>query len=192
MTMNDLISVGDKLYPRYLLAPGRELEQGDILFDCPVLLPLDEQLPMLLQPPEVRNDEVFGVRKRRYDLTVITQFCDLERRADGKYKVDTVLLCPHWELHNSPVPKSQWDAINKGRMPRYHLLGRSDLSGAKMEIRVVDLGQLLSLPLSYVQLLAENQGQRRLRLGSPYKEHLSQAFARFFMRVGLPQDIRLD
>jgi len=23
----------------------------------------------------------------------------------------------------------------------------------------------------------------------PYREHLSQAFARYFMRVGLPQDI---
>jgi len=28
-----------------------------------------------------------------------------------------------------------------------------------------------------------------LRLLSPYREHLSQAFARFFMRVGLPVDI---
>jgi hypothetical protein len=30
---------------------------------------------------------------------------------------------------------------------------------------------------------------RRLRLLPPYREHLSQAFARFFMRVGLPVDI---
>jgi hypothetical protein len=29
----------------------------------------------------------------------------------------------------------------------------------------------------------------RLRLLPPYREHLSQAFARYFMRVGLPQDI---
>jgi len=28
----------------------------------------------------------------------------------------------------------------------------------------------------------------RLRLRSPYKEHLAQAFARYFMRVGLPHD----
>lgn len=31
--------------------------------------------------------------------------------------------------------------------------------------------------------------EKRLSLMSPYKEHLSQAFARFFMRVGLPIDI---
>jgi len=30
---------------------------------------------------------------------------------------------------------------------------------------------------------------KRLRLLPPYREHLSQAFARFFMRVGLPVDI---
>jgi hypothetical protein len=27
-----------------------------------------------------------------------------------------------------------------------------------------------------------------LRLTSPYKEHFAQAFARFYMRVGLPHD----
>jgi hypothetical protein len=30
---------------------------------------------------------------------------------------------------------------------------------------------------------------KRLRLLPPYREHLSQSFARFFMRVGLPIDI---
>src|SRR5262249_39772943 len=29
-----------------------------------------------------------------------------------------------------------------------------------------------------------------LRLHSPYREHLAQAFARYFMRVGLPHDAR--
>jgi len=33
------------------------------------------------------------------------------------------------------------------------------------------------------------QKDQRLRLLPPYREHLSQAFARFFMRVGLPSDI---
>lgn len=33
---------------------------------------------------------------------------------------------------------------------------------------------------------------KRIRLLPPYREHLSQAFARYFMRVGLPQDIMLE
>lgn len=32
----------------------------------------------------------------------------------------------------------------------------------------------------------------RIRLLPPYREHLSQAFARYFMRVGLPQDIAIE
>lgn len=31
-----------------------------------------------------------------------------------------------------------------------------------------------------------------LRLLPPYREHLSQAFARYFMRVGLPQDLIIE
>ncbi|MBD5492017.1 MAG: hypothetical protein HDR16_07880 [Lachnospiraceae bacterium] len=33
---------------------------------------------------------------------------------------------------------------------------------------------------------------KRLRLCPPYREHLSQAFARYFMRVGLPVNIHLE
>ncbi len=37
-----------------------------------------------------------------------------------------------------------------------------------------------------LETLLLNRNQPRLRLLPPYREHLSQAFARFFMRVGLP------
>jgi hypothetical protein len=39
-----------------------------------------------------------------------------------------------------------------------------------------------------VREFAHQMGDR-LRLLPPYREHLSQAFARLFMRVGLPADI---
>ena len=45
-----------------------------------------------------------------------------------------------------------------------------------------------SLPLTFVRSRAARTGER-LRLLPPYREHLSQAFARYFIRVGLPQDI---
>ena len=34
--------------------------------------------------------------------------------------------------------------------------------------------------------------KNRLRLLPPYREHLSQAFAKYFMRIGLPSDINRD
>jgi hypothetical protein len=50
---------------------------------------------------------------------------------------------------------------------------------------VVDFRQIISLPFAYLSRHAEQLGPR-WRLQSPYLEHFSQAFARFFMRVGLP------
>ncbi len=53
---------------------------------------------------------------------------------------------------------------------------------------VVDFGEIYSLPVAYLANHAGQQGDR-WRLQSPYLEHFSQAFARFFMRVGLPVQI---
>jgi hypothetical protein len=62
--------------------------------------------------------------------------------------------------------------------------------GISMGIRIVDFGRILSLPRNFVGQFAAGKG-KRLRLRPPYREHLSQSFARFFMRVGLPQDVKL-
>jgi predicted DNA-binding antitoxin AbrB/MazE fold protein len=48
--------------------------------------------------------------------------------------------------------------------------------------------QIFSLPLAYLRRHAANLGSR-WRLQSPFREHFSQSFARFFMRVGLPAAI---
>jgi hypothetical protein len=56
------------------------------------------------------------------------------------------------------------------------------------ELRIVDFRRIYSLPLTFVRKRAARTGAG-LRLLPPYREHLSQAFARYFMRVGLPRDI---
>jgi hypothetical protein len=58
------------------------------------------------------------------------------------------------------------------------------------EIRVVEFHEIFTLPRSFLETLLAQRQTRRLRLLPPYREHLSQAFARFFMRVGLPQPIQ--
>jgi len=57
------------------------------------------------------------------------------------------------------------------------------------EIRVVDFQDLFTVPRSFLEALLRKRQTARLRLLPPYREHLSQAFARFFMRVGLPQPV---
>lgn len=68
------------------------------------------------------------------------------------------------------------------------MLGPCDLPGFELDVAVVDFRRVYSLPLEYVRNFASEAGDR-VRLLPPYREHLSQAFARFFMRVGLPVDI---
>ena len=69
-----------------------------------------------------------------------------------------------------------------------HVLAPCELPGLEREVRVVDFHRLYTLPLQFLRKRAGDEG-RRLRLQPPYREHLSQAFARYFMRVGLPVDI---
>ncbi len=56
-------------------------------------------------------------------------------------------------------------------------------------VRVVDFHDIFTLPRAFLESLLIERQLPWLRLLPPYREHLSQAFARFFMRVGLPQPI---
>lgn len=56
---------------------------------------------------------------------------------------------------------------------------------------VVSFRNVRSVDFDWITASIKQRG-KRLRLLPPYREHLSQAFARFFMRVGLPTDIAFD
>jgi len=56
---------------------------------------------------------------------------------------------------------------------------------------VVDFKNVYSINRSTLNDTVKNL-KNRIRLLPPYREHLSQAFARYFMRVGLPQDIAIE
>jgi hypothetical protein len=171
-------------YPWYAAVQGEALEQGDILRGCTVV----EAAPELPFPLTADNIEVDVYT---FDVVVMTQSCDLENN-----KAKQVILCPHWSYKfiAEAVPelasKSALSDIIAGRRPRFICLAASEVEGLPLDLRVVDLGRIFSLPTRSVKQLAASQSPR-LRLRSPYRENLSQAFARFFMRVGLPQNIKL-
>lgn len=162
------------------------MEQGDILMECPVIVPASD-LPFPLSP-----EEDIAVDIEVFDVIVMTQSCDLEH-----HKLAYVIVCPHWDLieageaENALANKNTHKEILRGRRPRYSMLEASTIPEAPMGIRIVDFGRVFSLPKAYICRHAEGLGPR-LRLRPPYREHLSQAFARFFMRVGLSQDIDLS
>jgi len=167
-------------YPWYEIVEGDSLEQGDILRACPIVVPT----PAF---PIVNN---VTVDVQTFDVIIMTQSCDLEND-----KVRDIIVCPHWDLAQagkmdpSLANKGAWKAVIKGHQFRYAMLSAWE-GEISIGIRIVDFGRIFSLPRDFVQKIASSQG-KRLRLCPPYREHLSQSFARFFMRVGLPQDIKL-
>ncbi len=168
----------EKEYPWYdVVDSGEDLLQGDFIKECPVVIP----------PSEVCGE--VEVRIINYNVVVMSQSCDLVQE-----KLDLVLVCPVWLLtefeEKSDFFKGRKgkEALRQGNVPGYHLLNRCEINGFESDYLVVDFRSVYSVPFNFILDLAKKRG-RRLRLLPPYREHLSQAFARFFMRVGLPVDI---
>jgi hypothetical protein len=173
-------------YPWYEIVGGDDIQQGDILEGCPVLV-LPSQLPFDSPDPP---SQVYEVPFERRDVIVISQTCDMIK---GRERIPEVLLCAVWKksdfAQESLMSKSEdWEIARKGRMPAFHVLNKCDLGGFKRDFSLVDFRTVHSLPLDLTREIATGLG-KRMRLLPPYREHLSQAFARFFMRVGLPVDI---
>jgi hypothetical protein len=145
--------------------------------------------PSQLPPADSPSEEIVTYfQSTEIDAIVISHSCDL---VEAHEKVSEVVLCAVWRCAEVPghlaTPKGMEDA-RRGNLPSYHMLAPCDLAGLESEVSVVDFRRVYSLPLSYVREFAATVGDR-VRLLPPYREHLSQAFARFFMRVGLPLDI---
>jgi len=160
---------------------GRGLAQGDLLPDC--------LLPIFFDHFQTAQDEPHDLEVRRARLIVVTQSCDLESA-----KIEFVALCPvhtlsEFEAVNAAFSrKGKWEEVRKGRIEGLHLLASPDDPLNNRAAYVVDFGHIVSLPLQYLGRHAQSLGDR-WRLLSPYVEHFSQNFARFFMRVGLPTAI---
>ncbi len=111
-------------------------------------------------------------------------------------KLDNVLVSPIWSLSEMGLENEFFksrkgkESLWQGNLPGYHLLNRCKLENFEADFQVVDFRNVYGVPLDFLVDLSRRR-VRRLRLLPPYREHLSQAFARFFMRVGLPVDIDL-
>jgi len=167
-------------YPWYQIVEAKEgLLQGDFIKECPIIIP----------SPEIHEGQYVDVDVVKYNTIVMSQSCDL---AQGK--IDLVLVCPVWPLYELVNEfsflqgKKGKEELRKGNLPGYHLLNKCEFNEFETDYLVVDFRHVYSIHFTALKQLAESY-QKRIRLLPPYREHLSQAFARFFMRVGLPVDI---
>jgi hypothetical protein len=169
-------------YPWYKqIQASNPIRQGDFVNSCPIVVPRPE---MFVSNGPIRTNV------QKYNVVVMSQSCDLEYK-----KIDLVLVCPFWPLsefeRKSDFFKSTRgkNALRQGNVPGYHLLNKCDIDGFETEHLIVDFHNVYGVPFHFLTDFVGRIGSR-LRLLPPYREHLSQAFARFSMRVGLPVDIK--
>jgi hypothetical protein len=177
------------------------LTQGDILYDFP--------LPVIV---ENEDYPFFKAGVGFFDVILMTQACDLEQG-----KIDQLSFCvieplndiiagmmrnemgPDLDLNNLSAnqkkrPPKLLEELKKGQHLNFHLLNRN-ISGGNdttidMDYKVVLLKDTFKMPFIAAQLnLANYTKPSRLRLLPPYREHLAQAYANTYSRIGLPMDI---
>lgn len=176
-----------------------ELTQGDIILNCPVVHWASKPIEPAINPEVEKLKSL--VEAYEIDAVVMTQGCDLENR-----KVENVIICPHFSLSQyregweqamrdasqNPTSKA-WgrvcEDIKNGYIWNLAMLNEGEIGELRLTHRIVDFHDVYTLPRSFLESLLQSREQSRLRLLPPYREHLSQAFARFFMRVGLPTGI---
>lgn len=161
----------------YAQVDSTEIEQGDIL--------LDIEIPVPREP----TAEGVPVDYETRDLIVMTQSCDIP-----KSSCSHIILCPVWSI-SAVAQLNSWfgsnpgkESIRQGRVIGYHMLNECGIEGLNRELSVVQFERIIEQPKDVIQSFVASKGNR-IRLLPPYREHLAQAFARFFMRVGLPIDI---
>jgi len=171
-------------YPWYtILKNNDEIQQGDLIPDCPIIIP----------PPKIEADKELDIQVELMDAIVLSQTCDLIHG-----KVDIVLMCPLYSLKSfveslkdKRAIKEAVENLRKGFLYSYHLLNNSDVIEDLKDYQVVDFKNVYGVKFDLLKGLIQER-ESRYRLLPPYREHLSQAFARYFMRVGLPQDIKIE
>lgn len=168
----------------YDVVNGSTLEQCDLLPGCRV--PIASEVA-----PDTEGAD-FALDVKTVDLIVLTQSCDL---AHGKVKEVLLGRVYSWNSvvetevkrgNQSIKGKQTRENLQRGAIPNLCLLHRR-VDAPVLEWSVVDFHSLYTLSVAALTSHVGRLGPR-LRLRSPYREHVAQAFARYFMRVGLPLD----
>lgn len=164
-----------------------EIQQGDLVPDCPIVVP----------PSNINENDEPEVDIITIDSIILSQSCDLVNR-----KADIVLVCPYYSLtywldhlpddqQSKKAKRKAIENLKKGFLPSYHLLNEFEKEFNLDDFQVVDFRNVYGVKFELLEDIVKGI-KERVRLLPPYREQLSQSFARYFMRVGLPQDLILD
>jgi len=171
-------------YKWYDEISNSSIEQGDIIENCNILMPNEQHYQAILDSKE--NEEPLDVKE--INGIILSQSCDIQNE-----KIDSIILCPIWPLKEF-AKKDDWhksskarEDLRQGKFPEYHLLQKFKGKCLPEDFYFVDFHHIYSVPKKFIESVIKDKHRKRLL--PPYREHLSQSFARYFMRVGLPIDI---
>jgi hypothetical protein len=163
------------------------VEQGDIVERCNIIMPNERHYSAILNDDENKEPldiiEINGI--------VLSQSCDIQNE-----KINSIILCPIWSLEKFKEKGGYFrslkaiEDLRRGYFPEYHLLQKVNGIELPEDFYYVDFHRIYSVPKAFIAAILKNKPRKRLL--PPYREHLSQSFARYFMRVGLPVDISVD
>lgn len=177
-------------YPWYEVIDSKDdITQGDIIKGCPV--------PIIKKFTGIEPNQTIEAEIETIDGIIMTQACDIENQ-----KIDNIILCSITSKHDfesqmiamqksNKEIKKNIESIIKGQQNAYHIINQYKTESFSQDYFIINFKDIFSIPVKLAKNIASTNG-RRLRLCPPYREHLSQAFARYFMRVGLPINIHID
>lgn len=174
-----------------------QIQQGDLIVGCPVLE----------SPANLTEYGQYTVRATTYNVIAMTQSCDLVAQQNGRRRADNVTVCPYFTFDKYfesritaamradsrvllSAKNSRIKELAAGKQLGVHILNIEPDSGINEHI-VIDLRLPYVMKYSLLSQVIRLHNEERLRLNSPYLEHVSQAFATLYMRVGLPSSIDL-
>lgn len=156
------------------------LSQGDIIYSCFVAFPQ-------IQKKGAKPEPIM----RKQDVIVMSQTCDLVNEPPP----ELVAVCPIYSLCVSGVGNQRLgtyfniEQLRRNILPDYHLLDACRFKKHTTDWLVVDFSKVHMVPFEYLKVLVESN--RKITLRSPFRERMSQAFAEFFMRIGLEKEVEI-
>jgi hypothetical protein len=160
-----------------LAEPDEPVLQGAQFFD----VTLRRVIPYPSYPGQ------YAIGQETADVVVATQSCDLEQRKTAEIEVIPVYPLVEW-LAEEPAFVNQLETVRRGHVPSLYILPawpQARFAQAR-RTRIVAFDEKRSISWDDLDTLRQKQW---LGLRSPYIEHFGQALARFYMRVGLPEDM---
>jgi len=200
----------------YIEVPHTEnLTQGDIFFNFPVpIIEYYDKYPFF-RPKWTKKDVVLITQACDIEQGKTTEltFCpivpaekaaadlmslDVKNSRDNQWKnggkkEEGPIILDFTKESTLKKARNKINEIRKGELTSLHLLNETTVQTENMVMnsKVVLLKDTYQLPLKTVLSIAHDAEAypHRLRLLPPYREHLAQAFASVYSRIGLPKVI---